>query len=253
MTWKCLALLVAGIAGFSAEASAAEIRVLTVGAYMEVLQAMVPAFEKETGHAVEATKDTAGAVKKRIESGEAFDVAVITPTIIDTLAKDGKLVAASHTKVATVGVGVGVKEGAPKPDIGSVEAFKRTLLAAKAVAYIDPASGGSSGIYVDKLIERLGIADKIRPNAKLKRGGHAADLVASGEADIVLQQASEIIPVKGVTLVGPLPAEIQNVTTYAAAVSAQTKQSEAALSFIKLISDPRNAGLLKAKGMQPAS
>ena len=110
--------------------------------------------------------------------------------------------------MAKVGIGVAVKEGAPLPDIKTVEAFKRTLLAAKSVAYIDPKAGGSSGIYFDGLLARLGIADEVRPKAKLKQGGHVADLVASGEAELGVHQISEILPVKGVVLVGPLPAEV---------------------------------------------
>ena len=248
-----LALLI-GLSGAAAPAAtAAEIKVLSAGAFMEVLQALVPDFEKARGHTVKIDKDTAGGLKKRIEGGEAFDVVVVTPAVIEELAKEGRLIAASHVKVATVGVGVGVKEGAPKPDISTVDAFKRALLAARAVAYIDPASGGSSGIYVDKLLERLGIASEVRPKAKLKKGGHAADFVASGEADIVLQQISEIIPVKGVTFVGPLPAEIQNITTYSAAISTQSKNHDAAAALLKIFSNPQGAALLKAKGMQPAS
>ena len=247
------ALLLVMFSLTSPEAKAAELKVLCAGAFLQVVEALLPDFEKVTGHKVTVQRDTAGGLKKRVEGGEAFDVAVITPAVIDALAKDGKLIAGSHVKVATVGVGVGVKEGAPKPDISTVDALKRALLAAKAVAYIDPASGGSSGIYVDKLLERLGIANEIRPKAKLKKGGHAADFVASGEADIVLQQMSEILPVKGVTLVGPLPAEIQNITTYSAAIAAKSTNREAAQALIKIFSGPQAAALLKAKGMQPAS
>ena len=247
------ALLIAGFAAFGPAANGAELKVLTAGAFMQVIEALIPDFEKATGHTVKVEKDTAGGLKKRIAAGEAFDVAVITPVVIEALAKDGKLIAQSHVKVATVGVGVGVREGAPKPDISTVDAFKRALLSAKAVAYIDPASGGTSGIYVDKLLERLGIAGEIRPKAKLKKGGHAADFVASGEADIVLQQASEILPVKGVVLVGPLPAEIQNTTTYSAAIATQSQNHDAAQALIKAFANPQGAALLKAKGMQPAS
>ena len=113
-----------------------------------------------------------------------------------------------------------VRSGAPKPDIGSVEAFKKALLEAKSVAYIDPASGGSSGIYIAGLLDKLGIADQIKPKAKLKKGGYVADLIVSGEAELGIHQISEIVPVKEVTLVGPLPAEIQNYTIYAAGVGA---------------------------------
>ena len=120
----------------------------------------MPDFEKQTGHKVVVDNDTAGGLKKRIESGEAFDVAVITPAVIDELAGAGKIAAGSRVNLASVSIGVVVKEGAPRPDVSTVDAFKRALLEAKSVAYIDPASGGSSGIYIDKLLERLGIADR---------------------------------------------------------------------------------------------
>jgi molybdate transport system substrate-binding protein len=240
-----------GLAGF-APATAAELKVLVGGAYDQVFQALVPDFEKQTGHTVKSEKGPAGTLKKRVESGEAFDVAIITPAVMEGLIKDGKLDAPAYAKVAIVGVGVGVKEGAPKPDISSVDALKRALLAAKGVAYTDPATGATSGTYIDGLLIKLGIADQVRPKAKLKRGGHAGEFVASGEADIVLQQASEIIPVKGVVLVGPLPAEIQRTTTYAAAISAQSKQKDAAQALIKALTSPAAAAVLKAKGMDPA-
>ena len=146
-----------------------------------------------------------------------------------------------------------VREGAPKPDVSTVEAFKQALLTAKSVAYIDPASGGSSGIYIDKLLERLGIADQVRPKAKLKQGGHVADLIVSGEAELGLHQISEIVPVKGAALVGPLPKEIQNTTTYAAGLGAASQNKHAAQALIKIFSGPAAAAILKSKGMEPAS
>ena len=124
---------------------------------------------------------------------------------------------------------------------------------AKSISFIDPASGGSSGIYIDKLLERLGIADQIRPKAKLKNGGYVADLVVSGEAELGLHQISEIIPVKGVALVGPLPNEIQNTTTYAAGLSASALNKDVAQTLIKMLSGSEAAVVLKSKGMDPAS
>jgi len=177
--------------------SAAEVKVLTAGAFKQVVLALVPDFEKQTDNKVIVDNDTAGGLQKRIESGEAFDVAIITPAIVDALAASSKIVPNSRVNLATVSIGVVVKEGAAKPDIGTVEAFKNALLAAKSVAYIDPASGGSSGIYVDKLLERLGVADQVRPKAKLKKGGYVADLIVSGEAELGVHQISEIVPVKG--------------------------------------------------------
>jgi molybdate transport system substrate-binding protein len=246
------ALLAAGFV-LSAQAQSAELRLLTTGAFRPVALALVPDFERQTGNKVAVTNDTAGGVKARIEKGESYDVAVATPKIIDELARDGKIQEGSETKLANVGVGVAVKDGAPKPDIGTIEAFKQALLNARSVAYIDPKSGGSSGIYVDKLLERLGVADQIRPKAKLKQGGHVADLIVDGTAELGIQQISEIVPVKGVVLVGPLPKEIQNVTTYAAGVTTASANKEAAAALLNVLGGPKAAEVLKSKGMEPAS
>ena len=236
-----------------APADAAEIKVLTAGAFKQVVLALVPDFEKQTGHKVTLDNGTAGQLKKRIEGGEAFDVAVITPAVVDELIGQGKIGAGSRINLASVGVGVVVKEGAPKPDISTVDKFKQALLAAKSVAYIDPASGGSSGVYIDKLLVKLGVADQVRLKAKLKKGGHVADLIVSGEAELGLHQISEIVPVKGAALVGPLPSEIQNTTTYAAGLSATAKDNNAAKALIKMFSGPAAAAILKSKGMEPAA
>jgi molybdate transport system substrate-binding protein len=209
----------------------------------------VPAFEKETGHKAVVDNDTAGGLAKRIEGGEAFDLAIITPGVIRDLVGKGKI-AGNGTSVARVGVGVVVKEGAPLPDVSSVDAFKKALIAAKTVAYIDPASGGSSGIYLTGLFDKLGIAADIKPKAKLKQGGYVADLIANGEAELGLHQISEILPVKGVKLVGPLPAEIQNYTTYAAAVGKDAKQPDGAAAMLKLLAGSAAEPVLKARGME---
>ena len=225
---------------------------LTAGAYKPVVLALAPNFEKQTGNKVVVDNGTTGQLKKRIEGGEAFDLVVITPAVVDEMIASGKLVAGSQVKVASVSMGVMVKEGAPKPDISTVDKFKQALLAAKSVAYIDPASGGSSGIYIDKLLEKLGIADQIRPKAKLKQGGHVADLIVSGEAELGIHQISEIVVVKGAALVGPLPKEIQNTTTYAAGLSASAKDKDAVKELIEYLSGPDAAAVLKSKGMEPA-
>jgi molybdate transport system substrate-binding protein len=237
------------IAAFAPPAPAADIKVLTAGAFRGVLAELLPQFETDTGHKVLLDNATAGTLAKRIEGGEAFDVAVITPKVIVDLTEKGKIAPGTRVDVAKVGIGVAVKESAPRPDIASVEAFKRTLLAARSVAYIDPKAGGSSGIYFDGLLDRLGIAGEIRPKARLKQGGYVAELVASGEAELAVHQISEIVPVKGVVLVGPLPAEIQNFTTYTAAIGADAKDAAAAKVLIQHIAGPAAARVLKAKGM----
>ena len=244
------ALLALGSSGQGA--SAADIKVLTAGAFKQVLLEALPAFEKETGHKVIVDNDTTGALLKRIDGGESFDLIVITPGAIKDLAQKGKVVDKTGINLAKVGVGVMVKEGAPKPDIGSVEAFKQAVLAAKSVAYIDPASGGSSGTYVEALFAKLGIADQVKPKAKLKKGGHVSDLISSGEAELGIHQISEIVSEKGVTLIGPLPAEIQNYTTYAAAWANTAKDNPAVARLLDYLAGPALGPILKAKGMEPA-
>ena len=246
-----LAMVLIG-AGAARPAAAAEIKVLTAGAFKQVLLALLPDFERTSGHKVVVENDTVGALTKRIEGGETFDLAILTPAAVDALASKGKLVPGSRANLARVGIGVVVKEGAPKPDIGSLAAFKQALLAAKSVAYIDPAAGGSSGIYVAGLLDKLGIAAEVKPKAKLIPGGAVAEHVARGEAELGIHQISEILPVKGVMLVGPLPADIQNYTVYAAALGAQAKESDAAKALLKALSGPAAAEVLKSKGMEPA-
>jgi molybdate transport system substrate-binding protein len=239
-------------AGAPRDAGAAEIKVLTAGAFKQVVLALVPDFEKQTGHKVTVENETVGALTKRIESGEGFDLAVLTPGAVDNLTGKGKFAAGSRTNLARVGVGVVVKDGTPKPDISSVDAFKKSLLAAKSVAYIDPAAGGSSGIYVSGLLDKLGIGAEVKAKAKLIHGGAVAEHIAKGEAELGIHQISEILPVKGIVLVGPLPAEIQNYTVYAAGLGANAKEADAAKALLKALSGPAAAEVLKAKGMEPA-
>ena len=244
------ALLLAAMAFMGSRAAAAEIKVLTAGAFKQIVVALAPEFEKQTGHKLAIENETVGALVKKIEGGEAFDVTFLSPAAVDDLIKKGKVAEGSRVNIARVGVGVMVKEGAPKPEIGTVDAFKQAVLAAKSVAYIDPASGGSSGIYVAKLFDQLGIAEKVKPKAKLKQGGHVADLIVSGEAELGIHQISEIVPVKGVTLIGPLPKEIQNYATYAAGVSSAAKDKDAATALVKFLAGPRTGDILKSKGME---
>lgn len=234
-------------------AKAADITAISGGAFKQVLTALVAQYEKESGNKVNVTYQTVGQHLKLIASGEeTFEVAVLTPEAIDGLIKEGKVVAGSRANLAKTGVGVVVKAGAPLPDISTVEAFKRTLLAAKSVAYIDPAAGGSSGIYVAKLLERLGIAKEVNAKAVLVHGGEVASHIADGEAEIGIHQISEILPVKGAALVGPLPAEIQNFTVYSAGLGVAAKDHPAAVGLIEFLTGPHALPIIKAKGMEPA-
>ena len=235
-------------------AKAAEIKVVSGGAFKQVLGALAAQYEKESGNKVDVIYQTVGQHLALIRDGkEEFDVAVLTPEGIDGLAKEGKVVPGTRADLAKVGVGVVVKAGAPKPDISTDEAFKRALLAAKSVAYIDPKAGGSSGIYVAGLLQRLGIAAEVNAKAVLVQGGAVADHVADGEAEIGVHQISEILPVAGVTFVGPLPADIQNFTVYSAGVGAAAKDAAAAKGFVAFLTGPHAQPIIKAKGMMPAS
>jgi molybdate transport system substrate-binding protein len=236
----------------SQNAQSEQINVISGGAFKQVLSALVAQYEKESGNKAAMTFRTVGQHLKLISNGEEdFDVAVLTPEGIDGLIKEGKVVAGSRADLARTGVGVVVKAGTPSPDIGTVEAFKRALLGAKSVAYIDPAAGGSSGIYVGKLLERLGIAGEVNAKAVLVQGGEVAAHVVAGEAEIGVHQISEILPVAGATLVGPLPAEIQNFTVYSAGLGVGARDNAAAAALVKFLSGPQAVSIIKAKGMEP--
>jgi molybdate transport system substrate-binding protein len=230
-----------------------QLKVISGGAFKQVLTALVAQWEMESGNKAALIFRTVGQHLKLIRDGaEDFDVAVLTPDAIEGLVKEGKVVAGSRADLARTGIGVVVKAGAPLPDVGTVEAFKGALLAAKSVAYIDPAAGGSSGIYVGKLLERLGIANEVNAKAVLVQGGEVAAHVVNGEAEIGVHQISEILPVAGAQLVGPLPAQIQNFTVYSAGIGAGSGRSETAAALVKFLSGPGAVPIIKSKGMESA-
>lgn len=231
-------------------ASAADIKVLTAGAYKPVLLALQGDFERQTGHRLKIENDTAGGLQKRISAGEAFDVAVLPPATVQQLTQAGKLADGSARRLARVAIGVAVKNGSAAPDISTVAAFQAALMSARSVAYIDPAAGGSSGIYLSKLFETWGMAERIKAKAVLVPGGLVAERVVNGQADIAIHQISEILAVPGATLVGPIPAEIQNYTVYTGSLSASVTDAAAARALLDLLAGTSAAPVLKAKGME---
>jgi molybdate transport system substrate-binding protein len=231
-------------------AHAADLKVLSAGAFKPVLVALQPAFEQQTGHRLRIENDTAGALQKRIADGESFDLVFSSPASLQPLAQAGRLANEPPLPLARVAIGVAVRKGSPAPDISSVDAFRALLLNARSVAYIDPAAGGSSGIYLDRLFERWGIAPQVRAKAVLVPGGLVAQRVVDGSADVAIHQISEILAVPGAVLVGPLPAEIQNYTMYAGAVSAQSANSAAARELLAALRSAQAAEILKTKGME---
>ncbi len=230
---------------------AADIRVLSAGAIKPSLVEVVAAFEKDTGHKVRLENDTAGALARRVEAGEKFDVVIVTAAGLKNLVASGKLESASAMSVARCGIGVAVKQGAPLPKIATVEEFRNTLLSARAIAHIDPTAGGSSGIYLSKLFDTWGIADRIRAKAVLVPGGLTAERLVTGEADIALQQLSELLVVPSAQYVGPLPAEIQHFTEYGAGVSTASTEPVAARAFLAAMKSDAAKAIMRKGGLEP--
>lgn len=222
------------------------------GALAAAVKQLGPQFEQATGYKLAITGATAGALLKRIQDGETADLAILAGTAAVDLAKQGKLDPASVVVIASAGLGVAVRVGAPKPDIRSVAAFKQALLSAKSVAYSDPADGASSGIHFAQVLQRLGLADELRPKTTLVRiGGSVGALVASGEVELAVQMESELLAAEGVELVGPLPQELQKLTIFSAAVFSGSQNTTAANSFIQFLASAEAAPVLKAIGLQP--
>jgi molybdate transport system substrate-binding protein len=235
--WLASAVLAMGAGTHVATVTAAEVAVLSAGALQAVLSDLAGTFQQETGHAVRLSFGTAGEVQKRVAAGEATDVVIATNVAMEQLAGQGLVVPDTRTVIARVGIGVCVREGAPKPDISSTETFKQTLLAAKSVIYYDPARGAAA-IHFARVIERLGIAQAIKNKAVLIQSGAACEPVAKGEVELGVTQISEILPVKGVTLVGPFPRDVQNVTTFAVALFTRANAAEAARAFFTFLTRP---------------
>jgi molybdate transport system substrate-binding protein len=244
-----IAGLVAAVLG-AGPAAANDVHLLTTGAYKGVATALIPQYEAQSGNKVIVESDTAGGIIRRIESGAPFDLVVLTSQAVGDLATEGKLVPDSATDLARVGVGVAVKTGTPHPDFASREAFKHMLLNAKSVAYIDPKAGGSSGIYIEGLIERMGLAKRLRHHIVLVNGGLVGDKVASGEAQIGLQQISELMAVPGIDVLGLLPREIQSYTVYGAGINMKATEPEAAKALLTTFAGPAAGPLLQARGME---
>ena len=247
-------VIVLGLALFGittgSTARAAEIKLLSASALHPAIDALIPDFEKSSGHKVTVAYGTAGAVADRVQKGEAADIVISSVPMIDRLQAQGKVVAGDRVIIAKVGVGVFVRKGAAKPDISSADAFKRSMLAARSIAYPDPAGGGASGIYVASLLERLGIAAEMKPKTKLSTLETLYASVASGDVEIGFNQVSEILAQPTVELVGPLPSEIQNYTQFAPGIVTGSSQTDAARALVTFLSSPPAQTVLKAKGFE---
>lgn len=224
------------------------LKVFATNSIRAVLNELVPQFERASGHGVTVSYDPAKVMLKRVESGETADVAILGSSALDNLIGQEKIAAASRRVLARCRVGFAVRTGAAKPNIGSVEALKRALLAARSVAYTQE---GASGMHFSGVIEKLGIAAQVQAKAVRQPGGLIGELVAAGKAEVAIQQIPELMAVPGIELVGPLPAEIQLTTVSTAGIFSSTKEPEAANAFVEFLCTPAAAQAIQARGLEP--
>ncbi len=230
-----------------------ELKVYSTIGVRSAVEQLVPQFEANSGHQLAMTWGTAPMLVKRIEDGETADVVILSRAGIDSLSKQGKIAPGSAVTLASSAVAIGIKPGAPKPDISTPEALKQTLLNAKSISYSEPAAGGASGVYFAKLIERMGIAEAMQAKTKYPPpGGFSATLLLSGEAEIAVQQKPELMHVGGVEILGLLPGDLNMVTVFAAGIAADCKRVELAKALIKFLQSPEAAAMYRAKGLDPS-
>jgi molybdate transport system substrate-binding protein len=250
---RTVALFVASLLFFAGAACAEEIRVMTSGAFTAAYLQLIPEFERATrdkiltayGASMGSAPDS---IPSRLERGEPVDVVILAAAALEQLIKQGKVVPGSRVDLVRSSIGMAVRAGAPKPDLRTVDALKRTLLQAKSIAYSDSASG----VYLsEELFQRLGIADQIKEKCKRIGSEPVGAVVARGDAEIGFQQISELLPVTGIDYAGPLPPEVQKVTVFSAGIAAGAKHADAARALIKFLASPASAPVMKKTGLEP--
>jgi molybdate transport system substrate-binding protein len=242
-------ILVATLLVSANVAHSAEVKVIAANAVKESVVEIIAAFEKTSGNRVVTAWSGTEAIAKRISSGEVFDVVIIAAPNIDKLAQDGKVVAGSRTDFAKSAIGVAVRSGLPKPDVSSSGAIRQAALDARSIAY----SSGPSGFYLEELFRKFGISDQIKDKVRQPPSGvQVGELLARGDADLGFQQISELIHVKGIEFLGPLPPDIQNITVYSAGLLVTAPAPEAARTFMKSLTAPEFAPAVRRSGMDPA-
>lgn len=235
-------------------AQSAELKVLCANGMQTVMEDLTPKFERATGHKLLVTFATGGATIKRARGGEPAEVVIAPHRGIEGLVKDGKAQPDTVTALASTGISVAVRAGAPKPDISSPEALKRALLAAKSITYLNPADGGASGIHFANVLDRLGIANEMKSKTVFApKAGAVGAFVASGEAEIGVIQYQLLFSVPGVEIVGPLPGDLQDTTVFSGAILSTARDPAAARALISFFRSPEATGVIKAKGMEPGA
>ena len=237
---------------------AAEVKVLSAVGMRQVMLDLGPKFERATGNTLAITFDSTGLLAKRIVSGEQVDVVMLNQSAMETLEREGKLVAGSGAVIASSVAAVAVRKGASKPDISSPEAFRRLLLSAKSVARPSPAVGGSSGDHIVKVLERLGISDEVNSKTVIATTGHPGQVanspgeaVANGAAEIALHQLQELMAVPGIEIAGPFPGELQGSFAFSVALGSNAKETGAGKALIEFLRTPQAVDVIRAKGMKP--
>jgi molybdate transport system substrate-binding protein len=250
---RALALGFAAALYLSGAAGAAEVRVMISGGLTAAYKVLVPEFERATGHTVltaygPSMGTTQNAIPVRLERGEPADVLIMVGYALTDLAKQGKVIAESRVDLVKSPIGIAVRSGAPKPDISSADTLKRALLAAKSVAYSDSASG----VYVStEMFAKLGIADEMKDKARKIPATPVGEIVAHGDAEIGFQQISELLPVAGVDIVGPLPPDVQKITVFSAGIATVSKEPDAGKALIKFLASPAASAAIVKSGMEP--
>jgi molybdate transport system substrate-binding protein len=251
--FRALLLGLASALLFTATANAAEVRVMISGGLTAAFNALVPEFERQTGNKVlvaygPSMGTTVNAIPVRLERGEPADVLIMVGYALGDLAKNGKVIPDSRVDLVKSGIGVAVRTGAPKPDISSADTLKRALLAAKSVAYSDSASG----VYVSsEMFKKLGIENEMKDKARMIPATPVGEIVAHGDAEIGFQQISELKPVPGIDIVGPLPADLQKITVFSAGIATASKEPEAGKALIKFLTSPAAAVETTKSGLDP--
>jgi molybdate transport system substrate-binding protein len=226
---------------------------MSAGAVQSMVTALGNEFASATGHSVDLNFGTAGALTDRLKAGEKADLVILSSSAIATLEKTGMFVPGSRTDLGRTVTGVVIKDGAPAPDISTPEAFKQALLKARSVSYTDPKAGGSSGTVFAAMLEKLGIAEAINKKAVLgKRGHEVATLIAEGKAEIGTTFISEVLPIKGAKVIGPLPGDLHNTNTYTAAIPVSSLARDAATALLRALTNPTTRGRWAAAGLEPA-
>ncbi|RZI97097.1 MAG: ABC transporter substrate-binding protein [Variovorax sp.] len=249
------ALLVTGCANVSRDGGGAEINVMTSGGFTAAYNELTPNFERQTGYKVKTAYGASmgaasDSIPSRLSRGEPVDVVILARPALDALVAQGKVVPGSQVDLVRSSIGFAVKKGAPRPDIGTVDALKRTLLAAPSIAY----SASASGTYYEtEMLKKLGIEDQVKPKSRRILSERVGTIVARGEAALGLQQVSELLPIEGIDYIGPLPAEVQRVTVFSAGVSTTSRSPDAAKQLIRYFTSAPARPAIERSGLEPVA